>query len=184
MINPLTQKEDWTIDPESGRANSSLRFRELSAVVAQLIRDSAHSIVCGHTEAVGGLIIAQLTHVHGLVPREDTKNKDPRDEQGGATGCCPYCGCEQTSKCCQYGSGFAAGIEVMRDAMILKLVTDAADDIDSWKRTRDARLEIRNRVAQLMIPGSPKKCTKECGLVMHMTGGYHRTDCDLAGDPL
>lgn len=68
-MDELKQPEvaDWTA--KNGLSNSSDEFLLYSAVVASLIRSSAHDLVNGRTERVGRLIMAQLAHVHGLQPR-------------------------------------------------------------------------------------------------------------------
>lgn len=63
-------RDDWTIDPETGRSNSSELFRELCGEVEGLIRQSAHGLIAGRADQVAGLIMAQLAHVHHLAPRE------------------------------------------------------------------------------------------------------------------
>lgn len=57
---------DWTVDPETGRANSSPLFRNLVAEVAEVIRNGAFTLLSGHAETVAGTIVANLAHVHGL----------------------------------------------------------------------------------------------------------------------
>ncbi len=59
---------DWTT--KDGRANSSDQFKEIAGHIADLIRGSAHSLICGQTESVAALILAQLAHVHNLEPRD------------------------------------------------------------------------------------------------------------------
>ena len=67
MGNRKTKKPaDWTLDPRTGRCNSSVEFMRLRNEVGRLIRDSAHDLIVGRAEDVGGLIMAQLAHVHGL----------------------------------------------------------------------------------------------------------------------
>lgn len=63
-------RDDWTIDPETGRSNSSELFRELCGEVEAVIRQSAHGLIAGRADQVAGLIMAQLAHVHHLIPRE------------------------------------------------------------------------------------------------------------------
>lgn len=60
--------EDWTRDPVTNRSNSSAEFRRLAGEVGALIRESAHDLLAGRTNDVGGLIMAQLAHKHGLRP--------------------------------------------------------------------------------------------------------------------
>jgi len=52
--------ETW--DSKDGRSNSSAQFEEISRFIASLIRQSAASLICGGTETVGRLILAQLAH--------------------------------------------------------------------------------------------------------------------------
>ena len=64
-----TVTDDWTVDPETGRSNSSQRFNELCVEVERLIRGDAHALIGGRADKTAGLIMAQLAHVHGLAPR-------------------------------------------------------------------------------------------------------------------
>lgn len=64
----MRTREDWTMD-ESGRSNSSKEYLRLCAAVAELIRESGHALINGGVDRVAGLIMAQLAHVHRLVPR-------------------------------------------------------------------------------------------------------------------
>lgn len=59
---------DWTIDPETGRSNSSPEFLELVEVVERIIQNSAHDLVAGRPEKVARLILARLAHGYGLSP--------------------------------------------------------------------------------------------------------------------
>lgn len=61
---------DWTVDPETGRSNSSAEYLRSVDEVARLIRGSGHSLINGHVRSVAALIVAQLAHVHGLAPAE------------------------------------------------------------------------------------------------------------------
>lgn len=61
---------DWTVDPETGRSNSSERFRTLVDEVEYLIRADASKLIAGRADMTAQLIVAQLAHVHGLVPQE------------------------------------------------------------------------------------------------------------------
>ena len=60
---------DWTVDPQTGRCNSSATFCRLAKEVARIIRNSSHDLIAGQTESVAGLILARLAHIHGLAPR-------------------------------------------------------------------------------------------------------------------
>jgi hypothetical protein len=64
--------DDWTVDPETGRSNSSARYKELVAVIERLIRDDAHMLLSGHAECTAGLILAHLTHKYGFAPTDVT----------------------------------------------------------------------------------------------------------------
>jgi hypothetical protein len=59
---------DWTVDPESGRCNSSPEYRRLVGEVERLIRDGAHTLICNGPRALAGLIVAQLAHKQKLRP--------------------------------------------------------------------------------------------------------------------
>ncbi len=68
-IPPLgTLAWDWTVNPETGRSNSSEIFNKLCLEVERLIRESAHDIVSGRANNVARLIMAQLAHKHGMEP--------------------------------------------------------------------------------------------------------------------
>ncbi|GEM_PF-2511530 len=58
-------QQDWTVDPRTGRANSSKKFNECVQAVSDLIRDDAHFEISVNTAV---LVVAQLAHVHGLAP--------------------------------------------------------------------------------------------------------------------
>jgi len=60
--------EDWTRG-ESGASNSSEEFLKLCAAVEGIIRRSAHFLIAGRSDTVARTIVAQLAHVHGLVPK-------------------------------------------------------------------------------------------------------------------
>lgn len=62
---------DWTVDPLTGRCNSSTEFTRLVVEVEQLIRDGAWSLINYGPRTLAGTIMAQLAHVHGLRPQED-----------------------------------------------------------------------------------------------------------------
>ena len=67
---PYDREADWTIDPETGRSNSSPLYRSLCAEVERLIRDGAAGSIL-RPEWVRGkaaLVMAQLAHVHHLAP--------------------------------------------------------------------------------------------------------------------
>ena len=68
------QQEDWTIDPETNRVNSSEIFLNLTNEVQMLIKDSAHSLIAGDTYGVARLIVAQLAHIHHLAPTNTESN--------------------------------------------------------------------------------------------------------------
>lgn len=61
-------ERDWTVDPETGRSNSSSEFNHMVFVVGEMIRDSAHSLLRGDTETVARSIMATLAHKYGLTP--------------------------------------------------------------------------------------------------------------------
>lgn len=66
-----TCSADWTV--EAGRCNSSPKFLFLVDEVEQLIRNEAHSLIAGRAQDVARLIIAQLTHKHGLSPNDQAQ---------------------------------------------------------------------------------------------------------------
>lgn len=68
---------DWTVDPETGRSNSSPEFEELSEFVGEIIRDSAHSLILGGYAGVGRLIMAQLAHRKNVGPLPSANAEAP-----------------------------------------------------------------------------------------------------------
>jgi hypothetical protein len=60
---------DWTVDPKTGRSNSSERFVETVAVVERLIRSEASSLIAGRADQTAGLIVATLAHTYNMAPR-------------------------------------------------------------------------------------------------------------------
>jgi len=63
------QEPDWTVDPETGRSNSSEEFNHLAGEVERLIRSEAFSLIAGRADRTAALIIAQLAHKHGMEPK-------------------------------------------------------------------------------------------------------------------
>lgn len=61
---------DWTVDPETGRSNSSDEFEILSREVGRIIRSEASTLLAGRSDAVGRIVMAQLAHRFGLAPTE------------------------------------------------------------------------------------------------------------------
>lgn len=59
---------DWTVDPRTGRSNSSPEFERLCFEVERLIRASAFDLIGGRADQVARLIMARLAHEHGLRP--------------------------------------------------------------------------------------------------------------------
>lgn len=58
---------DWTVDPETGRSNSSPRFQSLAAEVEGILRRSGGlSLSPQWAASTARLILAQLAHQHGL----------------------------------------------------------------------------------------------------------------------
>jgi hypothetical protein len=64
----MTKKTDWTVDPKTGRSNSSKQYQEMCRHVEALIRGDSFSLLAGRADKTAGLIMAQLAHVHGLRP--------------------------------------------------------------------------------------------------------------------
>lgn len=64
----MAETGDWTIDPETGRSNSSPLYRSLVGEVERLIRSEAHALISGRANMAAGLIMAQLAHIHHLAP--------------------------------------------------------------------------------------------------------------------
>jgi hypothetical protein len=61
--------DDWTRG-ENGRSNTSDRFKALVAEVARLIRENP-AMLCRRGYDLAGLIMAQLAHIHDLVPADE-----------------------------------------------------------------------------------------------------------------
>lgn len=61
-----TNEPDWTA--HDGRSNSSPEFHAATAVIEDIIRSSAHTLISGRADAVAGTILATLAHRHGLRP--------------------------------------------------------------------------------------------------------------------
>jgi len=61
--------QNWTVDTETGCSNSSQRFNRVVARIDDIIVNSDHDLVTGRTKTVAQLIMAQLAHVEGLMPR-------------------------------------------------------------------------------------------------------------------
>ena len=69
-------RADWTVDPETGRSNSSERFRELVQEVTRLLADGPGWVFRPEWVAsTAALIVAQLAHVHHLAPTPATVTK-------------------------------------------------------------------------------------------------------------
>lgn len=67
---PISPETDWTVNPETGRSNSSQAYYDLVYAVESLIRQDAHKLIAGRADATARLIVSQLAHVHGMVPRD------------------------------------------------------------------------------------------------------------------
>lgn len=65
---PIATEQGWTVGKD-GRTNSSPLFEKLVDEVTNMIRDDAHQLLAGNAHMTARLILAQLTHVHGLEPR-------------------------------------------------------------------------------------------------------------------
>lgn len=67
---PFPERTDWTINPETGRSNSSERFKELVQEVARLLGSGAigYALDRRWIESEAQLIMAQLAHLHHLAP--------------------------------------------------------------------------------------------------------------------
>lgn len=61
-----TNEPDWTV--HDGRSNSSPEFHAATAVIEDIIRSSAHTLISGRADTVAGTILATLAHRHGLRP--------------------------------------------------------------------------------------------------------------------
>jgi hypothetical protein len=59
---------DWTIDPSTGRSNSSEAFRAMAAEVGRLLRSEFRVVDATVIARAAALIVAQLAHVHRLAP--------------------------------------------------------------------------------------------------------------------
>ena len=74
---------DWTVDPETGRSNSSLLYRSLCGEVERLIRGGAAGSVLKPewVSDKAALVMAQLAHVHHLAPALETTETTQTGEQ-------------------------------------------------------------------------------------------------------
>jgi hypothetical protein len=79
--------QDWTIDPETGRSNSSEAYRQLVREVARLIQGDKHLLVELHAERTAGLIVSQLAHRQGLAPRGTETTPESLPQPGPGAGC-------------------------------------------------------------------------------------------------
>ena len=64
------QKPDWTVDPETGRSNSSPAYLAAVDRVKTIILGSGYDIVRGQIEGVARLIVSNLAHGQGLQPKK------------------------------------------------------------------------------------------------------------------
>lgn len=62
---------DWTVDPATGRSNSSPKYLELVDAVAGIIRNNAFDIVGGDLKTAAGVIMAKLVHEYHMAPQEE-----------------------------------------------------------------------------------------------------------------
>jgi hypothetical protein len=62
-------ESDWTVDPETGRCNSSAEFLRLEDEVARLLTSNGgQALSRAWARGAARLILAQLTHKHGFAP--------------------------------------------------------------------------------------------------------------------
>lgn len=108
---------DWTIDPETGRSNSSQEFLHLTAEVGHLIRSggSSQCLSPRWTAATARTIMAQLAHVHGLAPsgtdhapqqpatgyRAIRREQHPEGGEPAVRPICPDCDMPETNCACE-----------------------------------------------------------------------------------
>ena len=60
---------DWTVDPETGRSNSSAEFLRLEDEIARLITSGGgQALSRAWARDAARLILAQLAHKHGFAP--------------------------------------------------------------------------------------------------------------------
>ena len=63
------QALDWTVDPQTGRSNSSEQFTRLVGEVERLVLASSGTCLSREwARGTAALVMAQLAHVHGLRP--------------------------------------------------------------------------------------------------------------------
>lgn len=62
-------ERDWTVDPDTNRYNDSKEFHRLTDVIAQYIRDGAHTLISNGPRALAGGLLAHLAHEHHMAPR-------------------------------------------------------------------------------------------------------------------
>lgn len=68
MTNP-DKITDWTRNSETRNSNESSEFLRLVHIVEGIIRRDSHNLINGQADKTARLIMAQLAHVQGLVPR-------------------------------------------------------------------------------------------------------------------
>lgn len=75
-------KGDWTLDPRTGRVNTSAEFEQMIEVVADMIRDGGFDIVHGHIDDLARTILASLSHGYEFTTSLSVKEIKRRKAQG------------------------------------------------------------------------------------------------------
>lgn len=68
---------DWTIDPSTGRSNSSDQFAIMCAAVGRMLREQFRVIDRNVIASAAGLVMARLAHVHKLAPAGAAAPQEP-----------------------------------------------------------------------------------------------------------
>ena len=58
---------DWTVDPETGRSNSSEKYNELCKLVESLIRGDAFMLINGRADETARMIVSHLAEALKLL---------------------------------------------------------------------------------------------------------------------
>lgn len=66
---------DWTIDPKTGRYNSSEKYIEAVADTNEIIRKGGCDLLNGNSEDIARRIVTNLALRHGLAPIKETKKR-------------------------------------------------------------------------------------------------------------
>lgn len=63
---------DWTVDPATGRSNSSSAYLAMVAEIESAIRQEGHALINGGANSVARMIVSTLAHAHSMRPDPKT----------------------------------------------------------------------------------------------------------------